>query len=61
MSLPWSSPDRISFLLLSQAWKRIDGSIDHRKGDEVIVEEEVDNFGDSAIEVRLKATVQANV
>lgn len=42
--------------LLSQAWKRIDSSIDHRKGDEIIVEDEVDNFEDDAIEVGLKAT-----
>lgn len=38
----------------------IDSSIDSRKGDDIIVEEEAGNFEDCAIEVRLKVTVQAN-
>lgn len=46
--LPWPSPD------VSQAWMRIDSSIDHKKG-EIIVEERVDNFEDHSTALQCRS------
>ncbi|KQK81189.1 hypothetical protein AAES_84173 [Amazona aestiva] len=35
---------------VNTAWKRIDSSTDHTKGEEIIVEEEVEIFEDHAVE-----------